>query len=64
MFCKICERERPLKYFPKRIQPGTGKVYPVCSDCDPTDITQLARSVADKLDIDVDCSAYLLVKRH
>ena len=63
MLCKICGRERPLKYFPKRIRTGTSKVYQICKDCDPTDITHLAEAVAQKLDVDVDCSAYLQVRR-
>ena len=63
MECKICGRERPLKYFPKRIMGGTGQVYKVCSDCDNSDITGLAEEVAKKLDVDVDCSAYLQVRR-
>ncbi|MCK9568910.1 hypothetical protein M0R72_08215 [Candidatus Pacearchaeota archaeon] len=63
MECKICERERPMKYFPKRIVGGTGQVLRVCSDCDNSDITNLAEAVAQKLDVDVDCSAYLQVRR-
>jgi len=63
MECKICERERPMKYFPKRITGGTGQVLRVCSDCDNSDITNLAEAVAQKLDVDVDCSAYLQVRR-
>lgn len=63
MECQICKRERSMKYFPKRVRTGTGQVYKVCSDCDPVDITQLAEAVAQKLDVDVDCSAYLQVRR-
>ena len=63
MQCKLCNRERPMKYFPKRIISGTGQVYRVCSDCDPVDITGLANEVAKKLDVDVECSAYLQVRR-
>lgn len=63
MLCKICGRERPIKYFPKRIRTGTGLVYPVCTDCDNQDITNLANAVARKLDVDIDCNAYLQVRR-
>lgn len=63
MECKIRGRERPIKYFPKRIVGGTGQVYRVCSDCDKSDIIGLAEAVAQKLDVDVDCSAYLQVRR-
>ena len=52
-----------MKYFPKRITGGTGQVLRVCSDCDNSDITNLAEAVAQKLDVDVDCSAYLQVRR-
>jgi hypothetical protein len=52
-----------MKYFPKRIVGGTGQVLRVCSDCDNSDITNLAEAVAQKLDVDVDCSAYLQVRR-
>lgn len=52
-----------MKYFPKRIIGGTGQVYRVCTDCDNSDITGLAEEVAKKLDVDVDCSAYLQVRR-
>lgn len=63
MQCKICERERPMKYFPKRIMAGTGQVYRVCSDCDNSDITNLAEAVAQKLDVDITCDAFLQVRR-
>jgi len=63
MLCKICDRERPIKYFPKRIKTGTGKVYRICSDCDPVDIDGLAQEVAQKLDVDVECNAYLQLRR-
>ena len=52
-----------MKYFPKRVKTGTGQVYRVCSDCDKSDITGLAEAVAQKLDVDVDCNAYLQVRR-
>lgn len=63
MECKICGRERPMKYFPKRVKTGTGQVYKVCSGCDPVDITNLAHAVIQKIEIDVDCNAYLQVRR-
>jgi len=63
MFCKICERERPLKFFPKRVIEGTGQVLKICSGCDPADIKQLAEKVAEQIDIDVSCDAYLQVRR-
>lgn len=61
MECKICERERPLKYFPKRVRTGSGKVYSVCRDCDPEkiDINELAEAVSDKLEVDISCDAYI-----
>lgn len=50
-----------MKYFPKRVRTGSGKVYQVCCDCDPEkiDINELAEAVSDKLEVDVRCDAYI-----
>lgn len=63
MECKICGRERPIKYFTKRIIGGTGQVFKVCSDCDRENVAELAEKVAEKLDIEVSADAYLSVRR-
>jgi hypothetical protein len=62
MECKICNRERPTKFFPKRVIEGTGQVLKICSDCDPVDIKHLAEEVAKRIDVEVDCDSYLRVR--
>jgi hypothetical protein len=64
MECKICERELPVKNFPKRIIGGTGQVLRVCANCDNSDITELAREVVKVLDIDVNSYVDVGVRRH
>lgn len=63
MECKICGRERQMKYFPKRIIGGTGQVLRVCADCDNSDINGLAHEVVKLLEVDVNCDAYIQVRR-
>jgi uncharacterized Zn finger protein len=62
MKCKLCGRERPIKFFPKRVIEGTGQVLRICSECGPVDIKRLAEEVANKLDVDIDCSSYIRVR--
>ncbi len=63
MECKLRGRERPVRFFPKRVIEGTGQVWRVCVDCDHENIQQLAEKVAEKLDIEVSADAYLSVRR-
>lgn len=62
MECRICGREKPSKYFPKRIIAGSGQVIKICTDCDPVDIDSLAHAVAKKIDVDISTDSYAEIK--
>lgn len=55
MECKICGRERQIKYFPRRKRASCGIVIPVCEDCTgEADGKTLAKRIAPHLEISVD----------
>lgn len=64
MQCKICGRERPIKFFPKRVIHGTGQVLRVCTECDHENIDRIAEKVAEKMDVDIEASAVLVRRRY
>lgn len=76
MLCRICGREKHSGHFtqkPKTTETWHGRTLtsehagriPVCDDCHPSNINEIAEQVADKLDIDVEVNAdaYIKVRR-